>query len=257
MPLPQALFLGAKCASAALVAATALLAVHVPAFAAGRCGGPPTVVLDIGHTPKRSGAISASGKAEYGYNRALALELAPSLRVIGFEVHVLNEKGGEISLSNRAARLAAIGQGVILSLHHDSVQPVYLERGVVDGKPVRFSRYPKAKGYSLFVSGRQPAFAASKALAVSIGTQLRRAGFTPSTHHAEKIKGENRPVLDATAGVFRYDGLAVLKSARMPAVLFEAGVIVNPEEERNIQNLVWQERLVRAVTRGVAAYCGL
>ena len=54
------------------------------------------------------------------------------------------------------------------------------------------------------------------------------AGEKPSLYHAEPIAGENRPLLDRRLGVHRFDGLAVLKTATMPAVLVEAGVIVNP-----------------------------
>ena len=40
-----------------------------------------------------------------------------------------------------------------------------------------------------------------------------------------------RELLDAQAGVYRYDQLIVLKDTRMPAVLLEAGSIVNRDEE--------------------------
>ena len=77
----------------------------------------------------------------------------------------------------------------------------------------------------------------------------------PSLHHAEPIKGEGRPIVDPALGVFRFDGLSVLKSAQVPAVLLEAGVIVNPEEERRLESVVGQQRLVRAIVSGVEAYC--
>ena len=240
----------------AAVSATILMTPLSPTTAASSsCGEPPSVTLDVGHTLNRPGAISARGKTEYEFNRTLALELAPALRVIGFEVRILNEEGREISLAERSSRLGAIGQGVILSLHHDSVQPRYMERSIVGGKAMGYSRH--AEGFSLFVSGRSAAFEASKELAHSIGSELRKADFAPSMHHAEAIKGEWRPIMDAPRGIFRFDGLSVLKSARVPAVLFEAGVIVNPEEERDIESPVWQERLVRAVARGITAYCRL
>ena len=40
-----------------------------------------------------------------------------------------------------------------------------------------------------------------------------------------------RELLDADAGVYRYDQLIVLRMTRMPAVLLEAGSIVNRQEE--------------------------
>ena len=217
------------------------------------CGNPSSVTLDIGHSPGRPGAISSRGKMEYEFNRTLALALAPALRVIGFQTEVLNEERTEISLAKRAAQLNAIRQGIIISLHHDSVQPQYLKGGIFDGKAVAFSRH--AEGFSIFVSRKSSGFEKSKDLARRIGSELRKAGFVPSLHHAEPIKGEGRPIVDPALGVFRFDGLSVLKSAQVPAVLLEAGVIVNPEEERRLESVVGQQRLVRAIVSGVEAYC--
>jgi len=45
------------------------------------------------------------------------------------------------------------------------------------------------------------------------------------------MQERRRELLDPTAGVYRYDQLIVLKSTQMPAFLFEAGSIVNRDEE--------------------------
>jgi N-acetylmuramoyl-L-alanine amidase len=240
----------------AVGAASSLVVIVVPLYqisAVPVCGDAFSVTLDIGHTPGRAGAISSRGKTEYEFNQALALELAPALRVMGIETEILNEEGREISLAERAARLRAVRRGIIISLHHDSVQPQYLKRGVFEGKAVAFSRH--AEGFSLFVSRWSNDFEGSKDLARSIGSALRKAGFVPSLHHAERIKGEGRPIVDRDRGVFRFDGLSVLKSAKVPAVLLEAGVIVNPEEERRLESATSKQRLVRAVVSGITSFC--
>ena len=48
-----------------------------------------------------------------------------------------------------------------------------------------------------------------------------------------------------------YNGLAVLKTARSPAVLLEAGVIVDSEEERRMQDPATREAIGRAVAAGL------
>ena len=243
-----------------LLAAAASIGVPSPLSLAATapsaiCGDPASITLDIGHTPARPGAISARGQTEYAFNRALAHELADALQVRSIRVRILNEGGNELSLADRARQLSAIERGIVLSLHHDSVQPIYLEREVVEGKVTQFTRH--AKGYSLFVSGRSPSFETSKVLARAVGSELRKAGFVPSLHHAEPIKGEGRPVLDSRLGLFRYDGLAVLKSARVPAILFEAGVIANPEDEVELENAARKAQMVAALVGGIASFCGL
>ncbi|MGH6826054.1 N-acetylmuramoyl-L-alanine amidase family protein [Methyloceanibacter sp.] len=230
-----------------------------PSFAASGsiCGAPPTVTLDVGHTLDRPGAISARGRTEYSFNRALTYDLADALRSRAMQVDIVNEDGKDISLINRARQLAAIKLGIILSLHHDSVQPKYLEREVLDGKVTQFTRYPKARGYSLFVSGRSRAYEASQHLALAVGAELRQAGFTASTHHSEPIKGEGRPVLDAKLGLFRYDALMVLKGARVPAILLEAGVIANPENELELESRARRAQMVTALVKGITSFCRL
>jgi N-acetylmuramoyl-L-alanine amidase len=64
-----------------------------------------------------------------------------------------------------------------------------------------------------------------------LGTELQKWGMTFTTHHAENICGERRQIVDNERGVYRYDQLMVLKNTKAPAVLLEAGVIVNREEE--------------------------
>jgi N-acetylmuramoyl-L-alanine amidase len=250
------LLLGKRAVAAALGATILVTPCPSVIAASAACGDPSLVTLDIGHTPSRPGAISARRQTEYSFNQRLASELAAALRARkDIEVQIFNEAGNEISVADRASRLGAIDRGVIVSLHHDSVQKVYLQQGLVDGKAMRFSRH--AKGYALFVSGRSAAFEASKSLALAIGSQLQMAGFPHSTHHAELIRGEGRPVLDAKLGLFRFDELAVVKDAQVPAVLVEAGVIVNPEEELELENPAVRGRIVKALAKGITAFCGL
>ena len=157
-------------------------------------------------------------------------------------------------MAQRAREVQAITRGIFLSVHHDSVQEIYLENWTFEGKRHRFSN--KYRGYSLFVSALNGAYEQSKTLAVSLGAMLRKSGFTPSYHHAEDIPGERRPVLDHAAGVFRYDNLAVLRNARIPALLFEAGVIVHQAEELDLQKPQTRSRLLEAALRGIETFCG-
>ena len=77
----------------------------------------------------------------------------------------------------------------------------------------------------------------------------------PSLHHAEKIEGENRELIDKNRGIYRYDGLAVLKGATMPAVLLECGIIVNRREEELLNDPAYRMRIVAAIQRAITTYC--
>ena len=64
-----------------------------------------------------------------------------------------------------------------------------------------------------------------------------------------------RQLVDAEAGVYRYDQLIVLRNTRMPAVLLEAGSIVNREEELLLDSPERQGLIAMAVTDAVEAFC--
>lgn len=80
---------------------------------------------------------------------------------------------------------------------------------------------------------------------------MRHAGFSPSLYHADRIPGESKPFADKTNGVHYYDNLIVLKTARTPAVLLEAGVIVNRDEELARQSESAHKRIAEAVAAGL------
>jgi N-acetylmuramoyl-L-alanine amidase len=208
------------------------------------------VALDVGHTPAKPGAISASGVPEFRFNRALADAVAAALQHRGIASVRLNPAAREVTLKTRTRKAQAAGATVFLSLHHDSAQPHYLATAA-NG----YASTDRFRGYSLFISGRNAKALASRRLADSVGAALRQAGFVPSLHHAEPIPGENRPLLDAGLGIYRFDDLVVLRTAPMPALLIEAGIIVNPAEEPWLASAEGRARLAEAIASGVVASC--
>jgi hypothetical protein len=64
------------------------------------------------------------------------------------------------------------------------------------------------------------------------GQELQKRGLHYTPHYALPLMGRyRRELIDEEAGAYRYDHLIVLYSARMLAVLLEAGSILNREEE--------------------------
>lgn len=208
----------------------------------------PSIALDIGHSSASPGAVSARGRGEFYFNRDLAVHLAAALADKRFEVRVINLDGAETGLETRTAK--ALGADLFLSVHHDSAQPQYLSAWTFKDERHHYS--DRFAGFSLFVSRRNPDPARSLACASAVGSALRQNGFAVSLHHAEPIEGENRPLADAVNGVYYYDDLVVLRSATQPAILLEAGVIVNRDEEALLSRIDVQQSMSRAVTQGLA-----
>lgn len=197
------------------------------------------MAVDVGHHYGAPGVTSAGGIAEIEFNLALAYEVREALHAAGLAVRLIGERGGHAVLAERTRDAA--GADLFVSLHHDGVQPQHLPAAE------RFS------GYSLFVSRRNPQLARSLACASAIGSEMRAAGFRPSRYHAEPVAGDNRPFADEENGVHFYDSLAVGRTAPMPSVLVEAGVIVNAAEEARMRDAGVRRRIAQAIARGVQA----
>lgn len=211
------------------------------------------VAVDVGHTLQTPGATSARGVPEFRFNSDLASVLRETLMTNHVQVVSIGDDGNMRELKMRTTAAAAEGANFFLSVHHDSVQPQYLQPWTWQGSAMRYS--DQFSGFSLFVSRKNPYIEASLRCASTIGASLRQVGFHPSTHHAEHIAGENRDWADERNGVYYYDDLVVLKTATMPAVLLEAGIIVNRNEEVLLQEPETRHSIAEAVTHGLRT-CG-
>ena len=212
------------------------------------------VAIDVGHSEPRPGATSARGRPEYLFNRDFAIVLSDALKEQGIRSFFLDSRKKKRDPEQRSRLAARDGASIMISIHHDSAQPQYLEPWEYDRKKLRYC--DKFHGYSLFYSslGRKPT--PSLSLAKSIGQRLIEAGFMPTPHHAEPIKGENREFVDPERGVYRFDHLRILKSATMPAALLECGVILHRTEELLCMNPRRMRRMAKAVARGIADFLG-
>jgi N-acetylmuramoyl-L-alanine amidase len=214
------------------------------------------VAVDVGHTAKGPGALSARGAWEYEFNLRLAQQIEKSLLDAGFAKTALlvSTDPHRSALFNRAARANGLGADLFLSIHHDSVPNRFLEVWQYDGTAHHFS--DRFKGHSIFVSKDNSNFKASLLFGQLLGKQLKDRGLQYTPHYVEKFMGRYRRILvDAEVGVYRYDQLIVLRSARMPAVLLEAGSIINRDEELQMVSPERQALITAAVTDAVEGFC--
>ncbi|WP_432719395.1 N-acetylmuramoyl-L-alanine amidase [Jeongeupia wiesaeckerbachi] len=201
-----------------------------------------TIAVDVGHYLAAPGATSAYGETEFGYNLALAKVVAQRLRADGHIVLLIGASGDMDNLKARPAM--ADGVDLFISIHHDSVQERYLSTWTVAGKTQRYSDI--SHGYSVFVSKDNPYYAESLGCAEAVGKAMKRAGFAPNLHHVINEAGEGYVVLDPDLAVYQ-SSLIVVKYATVPALLLEAGVIINRDEALTIKQPATRLRIADAV----------
>jgi N-acetylmuramoyl-L-alanine amidase len=214
------------------------------------------LVVDVGHTAEKPGARSARGAGEYDFNLRLARRIEQDLIGAGFGKTVLLITTGpaRAGLVKRVARANSLAADLFLSIHHDSVPDKFLEKWEYEGEQRGYS--DRFKGHSIFVSNDNGDFKGSLLFGKLLGNQLKDRGLLYTPHYTEKFMGHRRrDLVDPQAGVYRYDQLIVLKSTRMPAVLLEAGSIINREEELLMATPEHQALISAAVTDAVKAFC--
>ena len=214
------------------------------------------VVIDVGHTIDVPGALSARGMPEYAFNLQLGKDIKQALNDAGFDKTTLliTGKAPPMGLVERAVIANRIPADLFLSIHHDSVPDNLIHTWQYDGQDQQYNDdYP---GYALFISNDNPDHAGSLLFGKFLGKALQAHGLQFTPHYTLPIMGNRRrQLLDADAGVYRFDELVVLRMTRMPALLMEAGSIVNRQEELELGTPERRAATSAAVVTAVEQFC--
>lgn len=225
----------------------------MPAEAAPRdCSQRPfDLVIDVGHDPKAFGATSARGLREFDFNRRFSEELVEMARQHPYvRARLLSPDRFTLTLKERAALAEELRPDLLISVHHDSAQSQLLKFWDHDGARYRISR--EIAGFSMFISRANPNHRRALAFAEQIASAWIGAGHKPTLHHAANIEGERRALLRPLSGIYLAP-FAIVHRTRMPALLLEVGVLINPDEEKWLLNAdnrqTLQNELIEAVSR--------
>jgi len=214
------------------------------------------VIIDVGHTEKAPGATSARGAKEFAFNLNLAKRIEQQLLAAGLQRSVLliTEGPAGKGLAARVKRANGLAADLFLSIHHDSVPDKFMEKWEFEGVERNFS--DRFSGHSIFISQDSSDYAGSLLFARLLGGQLQERGLKYTPHYTDPIMGNRqRRLVDVLTGVYRYDQLIVLRTTGMPAVLLEAGSIINREEELRMGSAEHQTLISAAVADAVESFC--
>ena len=156
-----------RCSCAQALAALLYCAGTATPFAA-------SIAIDVGHFLEKPGVISARGVSEFEYNRTLALEIAQALERERHRVILIGADGLASDLGRRAP--LANGMDLLISVHHDSVQPAF----------ARFSGSEVCMVFTVFAICITVAEAAMGLAIVILLFRIRR---TVMADHLDLLKG--------------------------------------------------------------------
>jgi N-acetylmuramoyl-L-alanine amidase len=237
--------------------ATVQLAPAIPAVAVtkARVPGRPIVLIDAGHGGTDPGAPSVSGEiAEKQLTLQLARELRDRLSKNGrVRVALTRDEDTYRTLGQRALLARRLGASLYVSLHMDSA-PNPLARGASvyslsevasDAEAARLADSINAGG-DLDQGGDGSVGAILSDLAL-------RSQMTASADFAERLVRNAQGRVLLRPEPHRFADFHVLRSAGVPAVLFEAGYISNVDDEVMLRSPEQRARIVAALARAIEA----
>lgn len=218
------------------------------------------VAIDAGHGGQDPGAHGPKGIREKDVTLAIARKLREELsRQPGVKAELVRSGDYFIPLaSRRDIARTKLRADLFVSIHADA-----------------FIR-PQARGASVFALSRTGATSSLAQMLADRENQADLVGgaledkdnmvasviadlaLEGAMEHSMKVGGTVLKELGSTTSLHkRYiekAGFAVLKSADFPSILVETGFISNPQEEFNLNNAPHQQKLAKAITRGVMSY---
>lgn len=219
------------------------------------------VAIDAGHGGEDPGAIGRRLKTK---EKEVTLAIARKLKKLvdaepGMRA-VLTRKGDYyVGLRNRMKIARSKRADLFVSIHADAF------------------RNPKARGSSVFVLSQRGAssemarWLAAKEnssdlaggvslddkddVLASVLLDLSQTGTrAASLSAANKVYGEMGRISKRHGNKVQHAGFLVLKSPDIPSMLVETGFISNPTEERNLSSSRYQQKMAKAIFKGVKHY---
>lgn len=200
-----------------------------------------TICLDPGHGGKDTGnrVHSFYWHNEKTYTLALAYDLREQLEHAGFKVILTRDKDVYVDLPERPAIANKAGADLFVSLHFNAAQT---DKNNVAG-PETYCITPVGAASS----NAQGEGADHSAVT---GNIYERRSFL-FAYEMQKSLVQNLHVVDRDVRRARF---AVLRDAKMPAILIEGGYMTNPTESKRIYDANWRQQMAAAIVKGILAY---
>lgn len=218
------------------------------------------VAIDAGHGGQDPGAIGPSGTHEKKIVLSIANKLADLIRKEpGMQPVMIRDGDYFIALRKRIDIARKHQADLFISIHADAFHN------------------PRANGASVYTLSQS---GASSEAALWLAEQENRSDLIggvslddkddvlasvlldlSQTASTQASLAMGSAVLQQLGGMTRLHskqvqnaGFAVLKSPDIPSILVETGFISNPDNEKNLKNGAYQEKVARAILSGIKAY---
>lgn len=219
----------------------------------------PLVVIDPGHGGPDPGSVSEAYREK---NLVLGLARALRERLVaegGIRVAMTRDGDSFVVLQERVEIARALGADLFISIHADSAG----EKDEVEGASIytlsesassqAAARFAQRENQADIVNGVDLSGNNEAVAAILVELSQRRTSEN-SAEFASLIEREGEGILRFHPQARRSAALAVLRAPDVPAVLYEAGFVTNPEEARALASAEGQEQFAEVMARAIRIY---
>jgi len=194
-----------------------------------------TIVIDPGHGGKDPGNRYGS-HSEKTYTLLLAIDLSRALEAAGFKTILTRTKDAYVGLDERPALANRKGADLFVSLHFNATTS---SRSSVSG----------AETYCITPVGASSSNAQGRG--AGYGRTTANSAETESLLLAYQVQKALVKNLGADDRSVRRARFAVLRDAKMPAILVESGYMTHPTEGKKIFTVAYRKQIAAAITKGI------
>jgi N-acetylmuramoyl-L-alanine amidase len=220
-----------------------------------RTPGRPLVLIDPGHGGQDPGATAVSGDVS---EKDLALQVSRELRdklAADGRVRIAMTRDDDryLTLDQRPALARELGASLYVSVHMDSA-PNPLARGASvyslsdiasDAEAARLARSEN--------SALSAAAGSDGSVRAILSDLVAQSQMTASANLAERLVRNASGSVELRPQPHRFADFHVLRSAGVPAILFEAGYISNIDDEAMLRDPRQRSQIVAALARTIEA----
>ena len=218
------------------------------------------VAIDAGHGGNDPGAKGANGTHEKDVVLKIAKKLGRLIaREPGMRPLLVRDGDYYLGLRKRMRVARAADADIFVSIHADAFHQSNIRGSSVytlsqKGATSEAARWLAAKENESDLIGGVSLDDKDEMLAGVLLDLSQTATRDASADLASKVLENLRKLGRAHKRTVQSAGFAVLKSPDIPSILVETAFISNPDEEKNLRNHAYQNKLARAILAGIRNY---
>jgi N-acetylmuramoyl-L-alanine amidase len=219
-----------------------------------------TIAVDAGHGGEDPGAKGRRGT----YEKAVTMTMARKLKALidsepNMRALLIRDGDYFIKLDARVEKANLVKADLFVSIHADSfVKPhargssvfALSERGATS---IAAQQIAKRENEADLIGGVNVK-SKDRYLKMTLADLSLTAQINDSLKLGRAVLGELGDVNSLHRGRVEQAGFAVLKAPQIPSILVETAFISNPDEEKRLNDEAYQEKIARAILRGVKSY---